>query len=506
MSKLCFGKLTKTLTFICFVCIANGLFTASSYGFIQDDEPKDKIAAEAKQDGEKQATKKPATVTVKQQELRIFEQLKGVLQPGEMAEIKTDVKSWTDLKVAEVVEQGAEVKSGEVVLSFDTEKLDEAITEAEFAVKAAILSLEDSKLNAEQAAVEFELNNAMNEREMKNARNDYEYFREIERDQRDKNLDWSLKFADYSLEYAEEELNQLLKMYTEDELTEESEKIVLKRAQRSVESSQRRYDLQQQSAKRQKEANFPREDVQREDSLKRQELKYEKTKTTLPFARDRADIAVKKAEFALKKAERKLSELQQDRKNMELKSPMQGVLFHGRYANGKWTSTSGSANRELETNKKLPAKKVAMTVFDPNSLRIRAEIPEDKMKFFKQGTTGTAILKSDESVRWQVSIDKIKAVPLTSGARACTLTIKDFNNADNSVLPTMNCTLSFGVYDNKSALVAPKASVFSDDGFTHYVYLEDESRKEVEVGHTSGDMIEIKKGLDADGKIMKAKP
>ena len=70
----------------------------------------------------------------------------------------------------------------------------------------------------------------------------------------------------------------------------------------------------------------------------------------------------------------------------------------------------------------------------------------------------------------------------------------------------MNCTISVGVYDNKEALVAPKASVFSDDGFTHYVYLEDESRKEVEVGHTSGDKIEIKKGLAADDKILKAKP
>lgn len=512
MCKLYFEKLT---TIFCVVFLMSGLFVSTSHAMLQDDDSKSKT--ESKEDDEqkddkkeneddKEAVKKPVTVTIEKQELRIFEKLKGVIQPAKMGEIITDVKNWSDLTIEKVVEQGAKVKSGEVVLAFDTEKLDDAIMDAEFAVKAATLGLEDAKLDAEQANVEFELNEALNEREMADAKDDFDYYKKVERKQRDENLDWSLKNADFSLEYAKEELDQLMKMYTEDELTEESEKIVLKRAQRSVESSERRLELQQLSAKRQKEASFPREDVRREDSMKRQELKYKKKKTTLPFARDRSEIAMKKAEFALKKAERKLSELQEDREKMELTSPMSGIIFHGRYANGKWTGITGATNRELETNKKLPAKKVALTVFDPDALSIRAEISEDKMKFFEEGTSGTAILKSDDSVRWKVSVKDIGAVPLASGARACTFEIKGFKNRSGKVLPTMNCTISVGVYDNKEALVAPKASVFSDDGFTHYVYLEDETRKEVEVGHTSGDKIEIKKGLSADDKILKAKP
>ena len=464
-------------------------------------------AQDAKADEKEEAKdKKPATVTAETQAMRLFEQLEGVLQCDESTEIKTDVKAWTDLTIEDVVPQGQMVKAGEVVLKFNTEKIDDAILEAEFAVKSAALALEDAKLASEQATIEFDLNSAMNEREMKDAKNDFAYYQEVERKQREKNLDWSLKTSDYSVEYAEEELDQLMQMYTEDELTEESEKIVLKRAQRSLESSKHFREQRQESAKRQREATFPREDSRREDSLKRQELKYAKQKTTLPFARDRAEIALRKAEFAMKKAERKLNDLQEDRNKMDLKSEMQGVLFHGRYANGKWTGATGGSSRELETDKKLGAKKIALTVINPAKLSIRAEIPEAKVKHFKKGTAGTAILKADDSQRWQAKIKEINPVPSSTGARVCTFEIDGLKNDDASILPTMNCKISVGIYENDSALVVPKASVFSDDGFTHYVFNEDKERKEVEVGHTSGDKIEITKGLKAGDKILKSKP
>jgi multidrug efflux pump subunit AcrA (membrane-fusion protein) len=308
------------------------------------------------------------------------------------------------------------------------------------------------------------------------------------------------------VEYASEELNQLMKMYNEDELTEESEKIVLRRAQRDLESSKRYQDKAKLSAERQINVNFPREDIRQDDELKRQALKYEKTKATLPYRTDRAEIALKKAQFAYDQAKKKSDELAADHKYMTLTAPIDGIVYHGRCVRGKWSGVGSSGGRELEVETKVPPKKVVMTVFDPAQLVIRSEIPEDKLRFLDEKTTGTAILKSDDSVRLPVKVKGLKRVPLSSGNFDCMF---EFDNVDNSkrlMLPAMNCSVSVNVYENPNAIVVPKASVFTDDGFNHYVFMTDSKRKNVEVGHIYGDSLEIRSGLSANDKIRKSRP
>ncbi len=455
---------------------------------------------------EAKEAKKPEMVKAQSGPMRVFEILNGAVQSSESSEIKTDVKAWTELAVLEVVDDGSNVKSGDVVMKLDSEKIDEAIEEADSALKSANLDLEDAKLAAEQARIEFKLNNALNEREMKNAKDDHDYYRDVERSERQKDLDWSSKFSDFSLEYAEEELDQLMKMYTEDELTEESEKIVLKRAQRSVDSARRGKEQNQLRTERQKTTNFPREDVRREDGLKRQELAYEKSRATLPFASDRAEINLKKAELALEKARTKFAELSADQKSMTLTAPMDGMLFHGRFVGGKWVGVGGAATRVLEPDKKVPVRDVVMTVIDPASLVIRAEVPEDKLKYFSTDTKGTAVMKFDNSIRMPVSLEELQRVPLASGNFEALFEISDFDNREAKVLPSMNCQLSFNVYEKADAITVPKASVFTDDGINHYVYVSKDERKDVVVGQTSGDDIEITSGLAAGDEILKAKP
>lgn len=449
---------------------------------------------------------KPEMVTAQSKPIRVFEILDGALQSSNSSEIKTNIKAWTELSIKEVVEDGTAVKSGDVVMKLDTEKIDEAIAEADSALNSAKLDHEDAKLSAEQARIEFKLNNALNEREMKNAKDDYEYYRDVERSERQKDLDWSTKFSEYSLEYAEEELDQLMKMYSEDELIEESEKIVLKRAQRSVDSARHRKEQNRLRTERQEMTVFPREDVRREDELKRKELAYEKTRATLPFASDRAEINLKKAELALEKASKKVADLRADQKNMTLTAPADGILYHGRFVAGKWVGVSGATSRKLEPDKKVPPREVVMTVVDPASLAIRAEIPEDKLGYFANDSTGTAVMKFDRSIRMPVRLRELLRVPLANGNFEGLFDIRDFDNRETKVLPAMTCQLSFKIHEQADAITVPKASVFSDDGINHYVYISKDERKDVVVGQTSGDDIEITSGLAVGDKILKSKP
>ena len=289
-------------------------------------------------------------------------------------------------------------------------------------------------------------------------------------------------------------------------MTEESEKIVLKRAQRSVEASERRLRQTELSTKRSKDTSIPRDDVRRQDSLKRAALVFEKKKQTLPYAMERSKISLQKSTHSLAKAEKKLKELKEAREQMVLKAPMNGVLYYGRCVRGKWTGVSGSAATTLEPGKKVPARKVIYTIINPTKLVVRSAIAEDKMRFAKMGTRGTAVMKVNKELRMPVSVKAVKKVPMAGGKFDCMFSIDQLDNSNQSILPAMNCNISVKVHENASAIVVPKSSVFSDDSINHYVFTEDEKRKSVEVGMTSGDDIEILSGLSEGDKILKSKP
>lgn len=461
----------------------------------------------AKENAESDDKKKVETVTAKLKPMVVFESFDGVLEATRTQEVTTDFESWTDLKIESVIDEGTVVTSGQELLKFETESIDKAVAEAEFEAKNSQFALETAKLDMKQINATTELDQAMAEHTWKNAREDFEYYRKTELPERLKDLDFSEKSAGYFLEYAKDELDQLEQMYTEDELTEESEEIVLKRARRSVESAERNRNRTLLRLKRDRETRVPRESFQQEESLKRNEITYERAVITQPIKRQKTEIALAQAEFAYKNKQNQLQKLLGDQKKMTLSSPADGVLYYGRCVRGKWVGAQSSARR-LEPGKKVPANTVAMTVVDTKHMMIRANLEESKLNSLSSGLKGKARIKAmGQTV--PVRIKSVSRIPLDDGKYDCQITMEELPT-EGAIMPGMNCKLSFLVHQTEQAVVVPKSSVFSDDdGVTHYVYSvvdEKQVRKEVTVGKTSGDDIEIIDGLTAGEKIAKSKP
>ncbi|MHB8900215.1 MAG: hypothetical protein ACYC6Y_15810, partial [Thermoguttaceae bacterium] len=74
---------------------------------------------------------KPATYTVKADLFRIALELDGVFVAGTMTEVDLRPDSWQAFKVIKAVEHGEEVKKGDVLVEFETDKIDEAIADQE---------------------------------------------------------------------------------------------------------------------------------------------------------------------------------------------------------------------------------------------------------------------------------------------------------------------------------------------------------------------------------------
>lgn len=481
------------------------------------DKPDSKAVEAAKQksdeksDEEKSDDEKPKiqTVDVETKPIIVYEAFDGVFESTRTHEVKTDFDTWTDLKIESVVDEGEVVSAGQELLKFDTESIDKAVAQAEFDAKNAQFDLETAKLEMQEVNATFDLDREVAERAWKNSQEDHSYYQNVRLPQQLDDLAYDEKSAGYFLEYTKDELDQLEQMYTEDELTEESEEIVLKRARRSVESSQRARDRSLLRVKRQREMDIPREKLQQSESLKRAETSFQRKMITLPIKKQKTEIALAQSEFAFANKQKHLKEIKSDQEKMTLTAPADGVLYYGRCVRGKWVGASGAAARRLETHKKVPQHAVAMTIVDASQMMIRANLDEAELESLTPRMRGKALIKAAGNKIMPVMIKSVSRIPLDNGKFDCQLTVENLP-ADGTVMPGMTCKLSFQVSENKQALVVPKDSVFSDDvNVSHYVFVMadgEPKRKEVTVGHTVGNDTEILSGLSADDKITKTKP
>ena len=476
------------------------------------DEEKEKTKDEEKDKGkEKDEKKKPETVEAVSKPLRVFKTMKGLLESEKASEVKTDFETWTDLKIKTVAKQG-KVAQGDTLIELDTTSIDKAITEAKFELRSAEFSQQLAALEAKRSAQSFELEKAIAELSWRSAKEDDQYYKDTTIPQRKKDLDYEEKTAGYYLEYSKDELDQLTQMYTEDELTEESEAIVLKRAKRAVEAGEYYRDYYTRQIERARKYDNARKDQKKEQSFAKSRMQYEKSKVVLPIAKEKAEIALSKADFELSQKVKALKELTEDRAKMTIKAETDGILFFGECDRGKWKS-SGSGGRDLKPDSKVPPKAVVMTVVDASQLIIRGNVEEANLASFAAGLSGKAKFEAADGKIVPCTINSIERIPLEDGNYDCKVTMQDIP-VDANLIPGMGCKLSFLTYVNNDAIVVPKKSVFSDDdGFTHYVYVlkeeeeEDEPKKvDVVAGKTAGDDMEILQGLSAGDQIAKKKP
>ena len=178
------------------------------------------------------------THTVKREPIKIQFELDGTFESRNMTEIILRPEEWPSFIVLEAVEHGARVKKDEVLIKFDSEKIDKAIADMRTEQQIAEITL---KVAEDQLAIlekTTPLDLEASQRAQRNTEEDSKRYFESTRPMVIKSWDYSLKFTRQQLEYAREELEQLEKMYKADDLTEETEKIVLKRARNTVERAE----------------------------------------------------------------------------------------------------------------------------------------------------------------------------------------------------------------------------------------------------------------------------
>ncbi len=371
----------------------------------------------------------------------------GVIEAIVSHEISASTEQLDSFKIKQIVPHGTTVRKGQNLVWFETEDVDKKIKEAEIDLRLAKLTLEDDEFSYKQFIETQTLDREAAERSRKYAQQDYDNFVQVDRERDRLAAEFNLQSSRDSLENVMEELAQLEQMYKEDDLTEESEEIVLKRAKRSVETAQYRLDNAEIASSRTISQSIPRSEAQHEETLAKAELSHKKALRELNSARQRREIEISRKRDGFKDQEKKLAELKAERKRVVLTSPIDGIVFHGELLRGKL----GDKPSIFESGSKVTAQQVVATVVSPAKLQVRVDLDEKNLAVVTAGATCNVYMTAFADYEATGTVKSVATVPYAGTKYDCVVALRQTKNQP-IILPTMTCELEFvstekGVHD-----------------------------------------------------------
>lgn len=488
------------LRFVTVFCLV-GLMAVTSLA--QDAKKTEPASAKASSPPE-------STHKVRRDRLKVEVNLTGTFEAVNTWPVALSPETWSSFTVVEAVAHGQKVQQGDTLVELDMSQIDQQLQDLEKEMKLKQLSrrVADTEWELLQKSAELDLEAA--ERTKRIANEELEYFQETDRAFQIEAAKQSLKSARDSLSYAEEELRQLEKMYTADDLTEETEEIVLKRARDQVERARFALKSTQLRTERTLDKSIPREARQLREAARRAEISWTKSKETMPAQLEQKQIELEKQHVETKRLQEKLEKLRQDRDMMRVKAPADGYVYYGTWKRGAWSGLESVAAKLTEGGTLSPHS-VFMTVVSPRPLRVRAKVPEDKLHHLSRGAQGTAVPKGYPELELTASLRHLSPLPMANGTFDGQFQVILSDEAED-IVPAMNCELTLVVYDKKDAIAVPAKAVFEDrvDGKRDVVYVKrpegDPEKRKVVIGHKTEEKWEIVRGLKAGEEILLNKP
>jgi HlyD family secretion protein len=468
-----------------------------------------KGAAAAAKDSAEEAAK-PASHRVKKGPFRIDVTLEGVFEAQNMSEISVRPQEWAGLSVLKAVENGAAVKRGDLLLALDTEKIDRAITDLRTELQLGELALKQAE--QQQQAVEklAPLDFEIAQRTQRNAEEDLKQYVDVDKPLSLKSVEFMLQSTKDYLEYEEEELRQLEKMYKADDLVEETEAIVLKRARDAVKRAKFMLVRAQAQHDEVLKLTLPRYEERIKDVTQRANIEWNRAKVSLPLALNKYRIDFEKLKVQRAQSEEKLTKLLADRAAMTVKAPADGILYYGKCVRGKWTGTAMTGETLRRGAAVLP-NDVVMTLVQTRPLQLRATLPESQLQNVKAGLAGTVEPAGFSDVKLPAVVQRISAVPISSGSFDMQLTVANDARAD-AVVPGMSGEVKLTPYKKADALSVPPKAVMADelDPQKQVVFVvgknDKPEKRTVTVGKRNATQVEILQGVADGDQVLLERP
>lgn len=417
--------------------------------------------------------------------------------PRDAVPFRLDPEAWAAFEILSIAGHGSSVKKGEALLVLDAEEIDRQIADLRQAISTETLGLAQAELDLVTLEKTVPEQLARLKRAAEIAATELEYFTETRRKAEEEGAEQSLKRQQQVLASYQEELKQLLQMYEADDITEDTEEIILQKQRDSVEYAEFALRMEKLDRKRKLEVLLPREAVSLTEKRDDAALQLDKASKDLPRSLDLKKLEVAGLKTSLARRKEALADLEKDRDLFEVKAPADGIFYHGAIDEGKWTT--GDIVKELKVGGNVPVG-VDFATFIPATadLVVHAFLKQSDAAALAAGAEGMATLPGREFMPVPVKIATVSEVPDPGGTYPVTLTA----TWPETLAPVagQNLEVRMVSYAAEDALTVPvKALDYGASGWTVEVKLADgkTERRAVTRGRTSGEQAEITGGLEA---------
>jgi HlyD family secretion protein len=442
-------------------------------------------------------------LTIEQRPFSIEKSFNATALPGgDCVLLKLAPKAWSVFEITRIADHGVKVAKGDVLVHFDSEEIDKKLEDARRALASGTLSLAQAELDSKslQEAAPNKLEAYRRAADV--AREENAYFTQTRRKATEERAGQELKRSEQLLSNQREELKQLTKMYEADDVTEDTEEIILIRQQDAVAAAEFALRMETLDHKRTLEVSLPREAKTLADTERDTTIALKKAEAEIPRSLEINKLALESLKTANIRAKQDLADLEADRALFEIKAPADGWFYHGPIENGHWTP--GDLVKNLIPHGQPPLHR-AFATFVPASAKLGlvSFLDEASARVLKIDLTGTATLSGREDVEIPVTLSKLAAAPSPDGSYRADLSV----TWPQDLVPAAGATalIRFVSYQKPAAIAIPtKAIGLESAGWTVEVKLADgkTEHRPVKRGRVSKDETEILSGLEVGQVII----
>jgi HlyD family secretion protein len=454
----------------------------------------------------KEAVSAPSveTIQVKRGPLGATLTLKGTLEPLRAEGVAVEPEIYGG--PFEIVETAAEgrVVAGQVLVRFDDKEYIKQLAERERGVQVArnrlARSEHDFKLGVREAAV------AMDEtiRKKQHADEALARYQQFERKTKTEEGALSIQGSRDNIKDQQEELEQLEKMYNEDDLTEETEEIVLNRARRSLERALKYFSFRKSRHDYNMEVLFPREEEQLLLNQRKAANALERLQTTQPLDLEKAEMDLAKARHDFGESVEALEKFRADREALSLKAPFAGFAVVGTFKDGAWGGLGGRETT-LAAGEKVKRGQTLYTVVDEAALRVRTEIGEGDVLHIADGGPATVTCALTGKDPFEAVVESVSRYA-AGGKHAVMLRV---TSKDKRLRAGMACKAELPKANSPEVLSVPAGAIL-ETGDAAYVFVREPDgnirKAKVELGEKAAGRVELTSGVKAGEVLLKTPP
>jgi len=419
-----------------------------------------------------------------------------VVPQGDGTSIAITPKAWKDFELTKIAAHGSSVNKGDLLMAFDAENLDRAIADTKRSLESSTLALETSE---HQLAVLKETSPHRLESKRRAAaiaKEEHAYFTKTDREAKEIQSKQQLERTIQYLENQQEELKQLEQMYAADDLTEETEEIILVRQKNDVRSAEIMVKMQTLAHNRTIEVQLPREAVNMANTERDTAIALTNIESQLPRDIKTKEDEIEGLKVNLKRLQESLAKHEQDRSLFEITAPADGEFYYGDFAEGEWIT--GDMIKTLVPNARPPQNRTIATFIPKDTKRILvAHTSAAIARPLSKGLQGVAYFSGREDLLVDVTVQSIANSPDPKGRYRVELTAKWPKELTPAIGDSAKIKLIS--YENDAAILVPdKALSFGPKGWSVELKLADgktESRN-ITRGRQSNGKTEILKGLE----------